>query len=144
MVDAAVTPGDGGARDFTLKIKRRGDIKALHALGPCRSGREGSTRGLSCNVESDGGGVYVEREESEPSSRGQGSTNGAGRATRKSEREEFTVPGVRDLEMNLQRTLGTQVRVRMKPDHTGEVAIEFYTLEDLERLQELIATISTE
>jgi hypothetical protein len=43
--------------------------------------------------------------------------------------------------MNMQRTLGTQVRVRMKPDKTGEVAIEFYTLEDLERLQELIATI---
>jgi ParB family transcriptional regulator, chromosome partitioning protein len=60
---------------------------------------------------------------------------------RVTEREEFSVPGIRDLEMTMQRTLGTQVRVRMKPDHTGEVAIEFYTLEDLERLQELIATI---
>jgi hypothetical protein len=59
-VELCLHPGDGGAPDFTLEIKRRGDIKALHALGPCRSGREGSTRGLSCNVESDGGGVYVE------------------------------------------------------------------------------------
>ena len=61
--------------------------------------------------------------------------------SRSTEREDFSVPGVRDLEMNMQRTLGTQVRVRVKPDHTGEVAIEFYTLEDLDRLQELIATI---
>lgn len=60
---------------------------------------------------------------------------------RVSEREEFSVPGVRELEMNLQRTLGTQVRVRMKPDKTGEIAVDFYSLDDLERLQELIATI---
>ena len=61
----------------------------------------------------------------------------------------FPVPGVslqglRDLEVNLQQTLGTQVKVRMKPDQSGEIAIDFYSLEDLERLNELIASVSAE
>jgi len=50
--------GHGRVADFTLDIKRRGDIKALHALGSCRS--DGLNRGISCKVECDGGGVYVE------------------------------------------------------------------------------------
>jgi hypothetical protein len=48
---------DKVAPDFTLDIKRRGDSKSLHTLGFC-SREERSM--LSCWVECDGGGFYVE------------------------------------------------------------------------------------
>jgi hypothetical protein len=51
---------DGRAPDFTLDIAQRGATKTLHTLGYCRSGKEGLNRGVSCNIECDGGGIYVE------------------------------------------------------------------------------------
>ena len=48
---------------------------------------------------------------------------------------------LRDMESALQHRLGTQVRVRLKPDNTGEVAIQFYSFDDLDRVRELLSTI---
>jgi len=48
---------------------------------------------------------------------------------------------VRAIESSFQQILGTQVKVRIKPDHSGEIAIQFFSQEELERLQELLATI---
>lgn len=59
-------------------------------------------------------------------------------------KSDLALGSVRDLETTLQRKLGTQVRIRMKPDETGELAIQFYSLEDLERLNELLASVSPE
>ncbi len=54
-----------------------------------------------------------------------------------------TTSGVRAIESSFQHLLGTQVKVRIKSDQTGEVAIQFYSLEEFERLQELLSTITT-
>jgi ParB family chromosome partitioning protein len=54
-----------------------------------------------------------------------------------------TSSDVRAIESSFQHLLGTQVKVRIKSDQTGEIAIQFYSLEEFERLQELISTIST-
>ncbi len=48
---------------------------------------------------------------------------------------------IRAMESSLQHLLGTQVRIRMKTDDTGEIAIQFYSTEEFERLQELLSTI---
>jgi ParB family chromosome partitioning protein len=48
---------------------------------------------------------------------------------------------VRAIESSFQQILGTQVKVRIKPDESGEIAIQFFSHEELERLQELLATI---
>jgi ParB family chromosome partitioning protein len=62
---------------------------------------------------------------------------------RKSSDAEITEPSsdLRSIESSFQHVLGTQVRVRMKADETGEIAIQFYSLEEFERLQELLSTI---
>src|SRR6476646_11121572 len=59
---------DGRASDFRLDIQRRGETKPLHTEGFCRSGSGGLERGVSCNVECDGGGAFavVVRELHEP------------------------------------------------------------------------------
>ena len=49
---------------------------------------------------------------------------------------------IRAIETSFQHILGTQVRVRMKQDNTGEIAIQFYSPEEFERLQELLSTIT--
>lgn len=51
-------------------------------------------------------------------------------------------PDIRAIESSFQHILGTQVRVRMKADNTGEIAIQFYSSEEFERLQEILANIT--
>ena len=45
------------------------------------------------------------------------------------------------IENTFKQVLGTQVKVRLKSEGTGEVAIQFYSYEDLERIQDLFASI---
>ncbi|MFI5202282.1 MAG: ParB/RepB/Spo0J family partition protein, partial [Candidatus Kapaibacterium sp.] len=52
-----------------------------------------------------------------------------------------TTSDVRAIESSFQHILGTQVKVRIKADETGEIAIQFYSQEEFERLQELLSTI---
>ncbi len=68
------------------------------------------------------------------------------RATREkndSVHEAETSTDIRAIESSFQHVLGTQVKVRIKPDQTGEIAIQFYSLEEFERVQELLSTITT-
>ncbi len=55
--------------------------------------------------------------------------------------EVETSSDIRAIESSFQHVLGTQVRVRLKADRTGEIAIQFYSQEEFERLQELLSTI---
>ncbi|HEY3876782.1 MAG TPA: ParB/RepB/Spo0J family partition protein, partial [Candidatus Kapabacteria bacterium] len=48
---------------------------------------------------------------------------------------------VRSIESSLQHVLGTQVRVRVKSDSTGEIAIQFYSMDEFERVHDLLRTI---
>ncbi|OGU29728.1 MAG: DNA-binding protein [Ignavibacteria bacterium GWA2_35_9] len=49
---------------------------------------------------------------------------------------------MRDIEDKLQKIFGTKVMCRKKIDGTGEIVIEFYSADELERLFELFETIS--
>jgi ParB family chromosome partitioning protein len=49
--------------------------------------------------------------------------------------------GLNDLEDKLRKTFGTKVICRQKQDGSGEILIEFYSREELERLFELFETI---
>jgi ParB family chromosome partitioning protein len=69
----------------------------------------------------------------------------AARATREQNdpvKEVETSTDIRAIESSFQHVLGTQVKIRIKPDQTGEIAIQFYSLEEFERVQELLSTIS--
>ncbi|SRR5579883_421869 len=48
---------------------------------------------------------------------------------------------IKAIEASFQQVLGTQVRIRLKQDRTGEIAIQFYSLDEFERIQELLSTI---
>ncbi len=54
-----------------------------------------------------------------------------------------TSSDIRAIESSFQHLLGTQVKVRIKADQTGEIAIQFYSLEEFERVQDLLSTISS-
>jgi ParB family chromosome partitioning protein len=56
--------------------------------------------------------------------------------------EVETSSDIRAIESSFQHLLGTQVKVRIKSDQTGEIAIQFYSLEEFERLQEILSTIT--
>jgi ParB family chromosome partitioning protein len=49
--------------------------------------------------------------------------------------------GVQSLEEKLRQTLGTKVMVREKEQGRGEIVIEFYSLDDLDRLLDLFASL---
>lgn len=49
---------------------------------------------------------------------------------------------VSEIENSLRHLFATQVRVRMKADDSGSVEIEFYSLEELERLLELMLSMN--
>jgi len=53
-----------------------------------------------------------------------------------------TSSDIRAIESGFQQVLGTQVKVRIKTDESGEIAIQFFSLEEFERLRELLATIN--
>lgn len=52
-------------------------------------------------------------------------------------------PTLADIESSLRHIFGTQVRLRMRSDDQGTMEIEFYSIEELERLLDMIATIQT-
>jgi ParB family chromosome partitioning protein len=60
---------------------------------------------------------------------------------RRTDTESATSTEARAMEDSLKRVLGTQVKLKVKPDQTGEIVIQFYTYEDLDRLHELLASI---
>jgi ParB family chromosome partitioning protein len=47
-------------------------------------------------------------------------------------------PNVKAAVEQLQRALGTRVRIVEKSDHRGRIEIEYYSVEDLSRIYELI------
>jgi ParB family chromosome partitioning protein len=51
------------------------------------------------------------------------------------------IPELVPLENNLKQKLGTQVRIRQKTGEQGEIAIEFYSGDDLERISEMLMNI---
>jgi ParB family transcriptional regulator, chromosome partitioning protein len=48
------------------------------------------------------------------------------------------------IENSIKQQLGTQVKIRFKTNESGEIAIEFYNHNDLERLTELLMSIQSE
>jgi ParB family transcriptional regulator, chromosome partitioning protein len=60
------------------------------------------------------------------------------------------IPPARDtthllpIENSIKQQLGTQVKIRFKTNEAGEIAIEFYNHDDLERLTELLMSIEHE
>ena len=53
-------------------------------------------------------------------------------------RDAVDDPHVRQLEADLQRTLGTAVRIRVQGGKTGRIEIPFYSADDFDRLLELL------
>ncbi|MCX6140419.1 MAG: ParB/RepB/Spo0J family partition protein [Candidatus Kapabacteria bacterium] len=62
-------------------------------------------------------------------------------ASRSSPRPDSST-SVSDIENSLRHLFATQVRVRMKNDESGSVDIEFYSLEELERLLEMMLSMN--
>jgi ParB family chromosome partitioning protein len=60
-----------------------------------------------------------------------------GRATAKSKRQA-TAPHLRQLETELQRQLGTRVRIHLASGNSGRIEIPFYGVEDFERVTDLL------
>ena len=58
------------------------------------------------------------------------------KSTRK--RKKTNDPFVSDLEERITRSLGTKVKVLNKRNNKGKIVIEYYTLEDLERITKRI------
>ncbi|MDP4199659.1 MAG: ParB/RepB/Spo0J family partition protein [Bacteroidota bacterium] len=116
---------------WQVAVRDRLSVRKLEELARLASSKpsavQGSTQGERASGAKRIGGSRVENN---------GRSVGAGDAD-----SETSIAGVRELETSLQRNLGTQVKIRMKPDKTGEVAIQFYSLEDLERLQELLSSV---
>ena len=50
---------------------------------------------------------------------------------------------ISDIENSLRHVLGTQVRLKMKSDEQGALEVEFYSLEELERLLDLLASVES-
>lgn len=58
---------------------------------------------------------------------------------------EHTSPvGVIPYENALKQQLGTQVRIRVKADGSGELAVQFYSYDDLERIHDLLMTVRSD
>jgi ParB family chromosome partitioning protein len=54
-----------------------------------------------------------------------------------------TSSDIRAIESGFRQVLGTQVKVRVKADGSGEIVIQFFSLDEFERLRELLTTIAT-
>ena len=81
-------------------------------------------------------GISVRKIEQLAKSTGK-STDGTGRKTPPRE----VSAGVQSLEEKLRQTLGTKVNVRERGGGKGEIVIEFYSLDDLDRLLDLFASL---
>ena len=59
--------------------------------------------------------------------------------TKKPKGQPASDPNIRSAETKLRRALGTQVRIFLREDHSsGNIEIEFYTFDDLDRLYRLL------
>ena len=72
---------------------------------------------------------------------------GVSRKTKKSSQKEeskvaFYTPNLRDIEDKLRATFGTKVSCVQRKDGSGEITLEFYSNDELERLIELFEIIS--
>jgi ParB family chromosome partitioning protein len=65
----------------------------------------------------------------------------SGRPMKRVETDEEYSPELRPMENSLKQKLGTQVHIRTKAGDHGEIAIEFYSGDDLERLSEILMNI---
>lgn len=73
------------------------------------------------------------------------SQNKGGRpAAKKIETPEAQTAHLVPLENSIKQLLGTQVKIRYKNRESGEIAIEFYNQDDLERLTELLLSVTHE
>lgn len=68
----------------------------------------------------------------------------SGRPMKTVESGEDQVAELIPLENSLKQKLGTQVRIRQKSGEHGEIAIEFYSSDDLERISEILMNIREE
>ncbi len=67
-------------------------------------------------------------------------TNGSGAKGKASENPEVDLT-IAEISSRLRQVLGTQVKIKSGDKGTGQIAIDFYSLEDLERLLDLFAVI---
>ncbi|HWF43226.1 MAG TPA: ParB/RepB/Spo0J family partition protein [Candidatus Kapabacteria bacterium] len=68
-------------------------------------------------------------------------TNGRAKNSATDDTPAETSNDLTAIENTFKQILGTQVKVRVKPDRSGEVAIQFYSYEDLERIQDVLASV---
>ena len=68
----------------------------------------------------------------------------SGRPMKPAQNGEEQVAELIPLENSLKQKLGTQVRIRQKSGEQGEIAIEFYSGDDLERISEMLMNIREE
>jgi ParB family transcriptional regulator, chromosome partitioning protein len=68
-------------------------------------------------------------------------TNGRAKNSALDDASSETSNDLTAIEDTFKQILGTQVKVRVKPDRSGEVAIQFYSYEDLERIQDVLASV---
>lgn len=64
-----------------------------------------------------------------------------GRRRKGTTTDEQLNPTLSDIESSLRHIFGTQVRLRMRSEDQGTMEVEFYSIVELERLLDLIATI---
>ena len=64
-----------------------------------------------------------------------------GRPMKNASETEASSGAFTPIETQIKHTLGTQVRIRPKSGEQGEIAIEYYSHDDLERLSDLLLTI---
>ncbi|MFN5876231.1 MAG: hypothetical protein ACK45E_08135, partial [Ignavibacteria bacterium] len=59
----------------------------------------------------------------------------------KSPKHQTSASTLSDIEDSLRHLFGTQVKVKMKSNETGRIDIEFYSMEELERLLDLMMSL---
>ena len=59
----------------------------------------------------------------------------------KQQKHQTSSSTLSDIEDSLRHLFGTQVRVKMKSNETGLIDIEFYSMEELERLLDLMMSL---
>ncbi|PKM51103.1 MAG: chromosome partitioning protein ParB [Firmicutes bacterium HGW-Firmicutes-7] len=57
--------------------------------------------------------------------------------------ENISQPAFREMERTIQEILGTKVTINRKNEHKGNIEIEYYSIEELERISELLTIIKT-
>ncbi|MEX2582279.1 MAG: ParB/RepB/Spo0J family partition protein, partial [Gemmatimonadota bacterium] len=65
-------------------------------------------------------------------------TRGGAKKKKEGRRTRVSDPHVRQMETELQRLLGTEVRIRVSKGEAGKIEIPFYSVDDFERVAELL------